>query len=229
MLTVLGLSDEVYITPCNGRPSRKWICQCDCGNIRHVRESNLLRKDGGATRACGCQKAKVTSETHYIHGDAKEGNWTRLYRTWVDIKTRCYNSNCKSYPRYGGRGIKMCDEWLHSYVAFKEWAEANGYNPELSANKNSIDRIDNDGDYCPENCRWVTKQQQACNRRSNLFLEYNGERKIVTEWAKIVGINWQTIAARVHSGWTDEEALTIPVKREIRNIKDRRKQDGTST
>lgn len=228
MLTVLGLSDQIYINPCNGQKDIKWICRCDCGNIKHVRQTNLLRKDSGSTKACGCQRNKAQLESHYKHGEAAKDNLSRLYRTWSDMKTRCYNPKCKCYPNYGGRGIRVCDEWIDDFIAFKTWAENNGYNANLNAKQNSIDRIDVNGDYCPENCRWITWKEQCYNRRTNLYLEYNGERKTVTEWAKIVGIKWQTIAARVHRGWTDEEALTIPVDRDVRKIKDRREEYGAS-
>ena len=130
-----------------------WLCRCDCGNVAVV-SGNRLKQ--GVTKSCGCYKREKTAETHYTHGYRK----TRLYRTYRNMLSRCYNKNVENYKRYGMRGIKVCAEWQDP-KAFFEWAVANGYRDDLS-----IDRIDVNGDYCPENCRWVTNAIQARNRRA---------------------------------------------------------------
>ena len=111
------------------------------------------------------------------------------------MKYRCNNPNCSSYADYGGRGIKVCDEW-QNYIPFSEWALANGYDDSLT-----IDRIDVDGNYEPSNCRWATKKEQQNNLRRTTFIEYNGEKKSISEWSEIFGISKQTIAYRIKAGW----------------------------
>ena len=122
------------------------------------------------------------------------------------MKARCVDSNSHKYHAYGGRGITICEEWLNSFEAFYDWAMANGYRDDLS-----IDRIDNDGNYCPENCRWATPKEQANNTRTNRLLEHNGEKRTVSEWADITGIAKKAIYRRLGRGWSVEKALTTPL------------------
>ncbi len=143
-------------------------------------------------------------ERHITHG----GRHTRLYSIWAHMKERCLNPNSISYKNYGGRGITVCDEWKQDFAAFRGWAYANGYSDELE-----IDRIDNDGDYCPENCRWATRKAQTYNRRSNRYLEHNGRKQTVMEWAHETGISHKTLYDRLKSGWPVDRALTEPVRR----------------
>jgi hypothetical protein len=125
------------------------------------------------------------------------------------MRLRCYDEKNIAYNRYGGRGITICDEWKNDVKAFYDWAIANGYKNSLT-----IDRIDNDGNYCPENCRWATFKEQASNRRSNILVTHNGKTQTMKEWANEVGIPYKVVWARVQKlGWSAERALTDPVKK----------------
>lgn len=130
---------------------------------------------------------------------------TRLYAIWCKMLARTRDPKNNRYSRYGGRGIKVCDEWL-DFATFAKWALSNGYNEFLS-----IDRIDNDGNYCPENCRWATPKEQARNTKSVKPITFNGETHSVPEWAEKIGIPKYTLHKRLRSGWSVERALTEPV------------------
>lgn len=205
MLTVLGVSKDVYIDPKRGSKYKKWDCLCDCGKIVSVRTDELKR---GRTRSCGCLQRKITIERNYVHGKSN----TRLYYVWQKIKKRCYNPNDKAYKDYGGRGITVCDEWCESFSAFEDWALNNGYDPALSGTQCSIDRINNNEGYTPENCRWVDYSEQSKNRRFCHYISFNGETHTLTDWAKIIGISRSALNNRIlYSNMTLEEALTIPL------------------
>lgn len=131
-----------------------------------------------------------------------------LHATWDRMKMRCYNPNYEHFNRYGGRGITVCEEWKNDFVKFYLWAIANGYKEGLT-----LDRIDNDGNYSPDNCRWATKQQQSNNRSSCVFVTHKGERKTITEWARIIGIKPSTLYARiVKYKWDTERAFSEKVR-----------------
>lgn len=165
-----------------------WRCKCDCGNETIVYSSNLTR---GVTRSCGCYKKERTKETNVIHGDTK----TRLYNIYLGMKNRCYNEREPAYHSYGGRGIKVCNEWLAKetgYITFKKWALENGYSDKLT-----IDRIDVNGNYEPSNCRWVDVYTQANNKRTNRYFIHDGKKKTMMEWSKELGISYSTIQYRL--------------------------------
>lgn len=199
-LTVLYRGeDKVYP---NGRKVVQWVCQCDCGNQTTVATTSLGQ---GLTQSCGClnDEKRKSSETKYKkHGHKKE----RIYETWHGMKQRCLNSNSDKYELYGGRGITICEEWKNDFQKFYDWAMANGYNDSLT-----IDRIDVDKGYCPENCRWTNAKIQQRNKRDNKLITFNGETHCLAEWAEITGINRSTISSRIDkSGWSVEDALTKP-------------------
>lgn len=135
---------------------RKWVCVCDCGNHKVIRMSDLR---SGKTKSCGClEKENLTKiSLKNAHGQTK----TRLHNIWIGMKNRCNNKNNQAYKYYGGRGISVCDEWNRSYQTFHIWAINNGYNKNLT-----IDRIDVDGNYQPNNCKWSTRKEQSRNRRN---------------------------------------------------------------
>jgi len=176
-----------------------WKCQCDCGN-EHIAISNNLRN--GDTKSCGCYRKE--NPNRITHNETR----TKLYRVWQNAKNRCCRLKDKSYKHYGGRGIQMCDEWRNDFVAFRDWAYLNGYQDGLE-----IDRIDNDSDYCPENCQWVTEKTQANNRRNNHPITFNGKTQNIVQWTEELGIGRSIIKNRIRLGWSIEDALTKPVRR----------------
>ena len=182
-----------------------WKCKCECGNEAIVSAGNLLN---GHSKSCGCLRAEWCKENRTKHGLEN----TRLYSIWLDMIYRCHNPENPNYKRYGERGILVCDEWKNDVRAFYNWAMQNGYSDDLT-----IDRIDNNGNYCPENCRWTTKKEQANNRRSNVFITRNGETKTMKQWSFETGIPYQVVWQRIQKlGWDTERALTEPARRKKR-------------
>jgi len=182
-----GRLTALYPEETNVRGRFKWICRCDCGKYTKANSSELK---SGTRFSCGCAR-----ETH---GMSK----TRLYIIWNDMKQRCNYPQLDCYKNYGGRGISYCDEW-EKFEPFAKWALANGYADDLT-----LDRIDNNGNYSPENCRWTTKEMQDRNKRTNRYITFNGETHTIGDWASMTGIDRTVIAKRLDKGMPVEEALT---------------------
>ncbi len=192
-LTVIGRGPDQP----RGRTHRvQWHCRCDCGNECVCASTNLVQ---GKSRSCGCLQID-TITTHNRTG-------TPEHRTWIAMKSRCYTKSNIGYPYYGGRGITVCDRWLHSFENFlSDMGERPG--PEYS-----LDRINPNGNYRPDNCRWATRETQDNNRRANRFLTWNGKTQTIAQWAKETGISKGTILNRLNWGWPIEDALSWPSER----------------
>ncbi len=135
----------------------------------------------------------------------------RLHGIWSHMIERCEKPTDNAYPRYGGRGITICREWRNDFQAFCKWAWENGYDPKLAPMDCTIDRIDNDGNYEPNNCRWISNREQARNRSDNRVLTFNGKTMVLTDWAKLLDMPKSTLRKRLDSGWSVEDALTKPI------------------
>lgn len=181
----------------------RWLCLCECGNSKVILGSHLKR---GKIRSCGCFQKEFLEKCRTKHGKRH----TKLYGIWAGIKRRCYNKNEKTYKHYGGRGIKMCDEWLNNFEEFYKWAMENGYSDKANKYQCTIDRINNNDDYKPSNCRWVDQKKQNSNKRTNRIFEYNNQKKCLTEWSEITGISKSTIYRRLNKGWNIEKILSTP-------------------
>ena len=174
-----------------------WGCRCECGNYTVV-EGNRLRS--GMTKSCGCLRINTIVAFNKKHGMASN----RLYNIWSHMKSRCLNKNDRAYRRYGGRGITVCEEW-QQFKPFMKWALENGYNDDLE-----IDRINNNGNYSPENCRFVTPKENSRNRRSNRLITIDGKTKTLAEWSEISGLDSSLIRFRVVNGWSEKQLLVSP-------------------
>lgn len=174
-----------------------WECKCDCGTLGFINQYSLTN---GHSLSCGCTSRERSAQKQTTHGKSK----TRIYRIWKGINKRCRNTKSSVYKFYGERGISVCDEWGKSFEPFYEWATANGYADNLS-----IDRIDVNGNYCPENCRWVDVETQHTNMRSNHHITIDGETHILRDWSKISKVPEPTIVRRLKCGWSEKDAVFI--------------------
>lgn len=174
-----------------------FLCECFCGEMF---EGNGVRIRNGKKKSCGCLRGKVGAERFYKHGKSN----TRLHRIWANMKARCSNPNNTAYDRYGGRGIKVFDDWMNSFQKFEEWALANGYADDLS-----IDRIDNNGNYEPNNCQWSDHYEQGRNKRNNALSFYKGEMRTRIEISEMTGLSYSTIRRREESGISFDKPLRV--------------------
>lgn len=190
-----------------------WECRCDCGKIKNVVSASLIN---GGTKSCGCLQKEyaITQCIKLLNSNIKHNMTnTRLYRIWDRMKQRCNNENIDCYNDYGGRGIKICQDWLNDFMNFYNWAIESGYQDNLT-----IDRKDNDGNYEPNNCRWITNQEQQYNKRNTILIEYKGSIKTILELSEITNLPYHIIFQRYYAG-DKEERLFRPINR-----KDQRKR-----
>lgn len=197
-LTVIKLHHKVRKNPSGYR--LYYLCKCNCGNFKIANIDNLV---SGYIQSCGCLRKECYFTNHRIHGMAN----SRLYKIWIGMKARCYNLKNKSYNNYGNRGITVCNEWKSDFMNFYNWAMNNGYNDDLT-----IDRIDVNGNYEPNNCRWVDRKVQANNTRTNHYITYNEETHTIAEWCRIVNISYPCFMHRIQRGWNIDRILNTPMR-----------------
>lgn len=198
-LTVIGVEEKAF-----GKVTG-WVVRCDCGNEKVVRASDVK---SGKIKSCGCLHNELAKKraTKFSHGTVE---YKRLYRVYNWMKRRCYDESTPRYQDYGGRGIRVCDEWMDKnsgFDRFAEWALNSGYSNDLT-----IDRIDVEGDYSPENCAWKTAKEQNANKRTTVYVEYHGERVRLLDLCKNAAVSYDTVHDRIFKrGWDVERAINQP-------------------
>ena len=211
---ILGKYKILYQDGLTDRNEKTYTVQCmKCGFIKHNQLYSILKRSAnGKTCRHNDNTLKLT----------KKATWysKRLRAIYTGMLCRCNNPKHHTYPNYGGRGIKVCDEW-HDFSKFKEWVIKTRPQEDYT-----VERIDVDGDYCPSNCTWIPLGEQARNRRTNVIIEYNGEKHILVEWCEILNLNYNLIHNRIHKlGWSFEQAISTPLDKSKRN-KVERKSNG---
>lgn len=182
----------------SGKRRVQWLCRCECGNTTSVAAPNLK---SGNSKSCGCHNLEV-ARSRATHRSGKSSE----YKSWNGLKDRCLNPKSRVFHRYGGRGITVCERWQNSFENFIA-----DMGPKPTA-KHSIDRIDNEKGYFPENCKWSNQTEQTRNTRRNRLLTLNGATRCMTEWSEITGLGIGTIWKRKKLGWSDARALTEPLR-----------------
>lgn len=197
-----AIAPEMKSRRLSGRPEIIVLCRCDCGTRKYVSKRVLVRNGAGKSRSCGCLKRELTRKRATKHGHARNEE-TRLYSIWSSMIQRCDNPNRKSYSDYGAKGIGVCKRWRESFELF---ARDMGEPP----NKATLERIDNNKSYSPDNCRWATRYEQSRNTSRNRFYSFNGKTQCMKDWAKDYGISYFTLRSRLDRGMDIESALTKP-------------------
>ncbi|KPV42001.1 hypothetical protein AN477_19725 [Alicyclobacillus ferrooxydans] len=185
-----------------GNSKRMWVCKCDCGRMKEKPLSGYQLKNLIITD-CGCIFRKHIGKGMRRHGQCN----TKLYKVWSSMKARCSNPTDKAYANYGGRGIHVNPMW-NTFEPFRDWAVCNGYREGLT-----LERVDNDGEYGPRNCKWIPKPEQTSNRRVCRRITYRGQTRILKDWAEELGIPYHVLQHRVYRGWSVSRAFETPVRR----------------
>ena len=199
----LTIIREVEPAGSSNKRVRRFLCRCDCGNEIICRLPNLK---SGTTKSCGCYRKFVSSNRRDCHHLQN----TRIYRIWCGMKRRCYNKHNEHFDRYGGRGIIVCDEWKTDFMNFYDWAMSNGYDDKLS-----IDRINNEGNYEPSNCRWANQKQQIVNSTATIKCSLGGNIVSLSDIADILGVSFKRIRRIVYmlnNGYDMSELLSLSKK-----------------
>jgi hypothetical protein len=195
---VFGKLTVVADAGTNNHRKKVWLCRCECGGETKATTGNLR---SGNSKSCGCDKRAALDRT--THGQSgQKGKRTRAYSSWSAMMTRCYNKNNEKYPRWGGRGITVCEKW-HKFEGFYEDM---GDPPEGF----SLERVDNNGNYCKENCVWASPMRQAQNTRTTKTITYQGKTLSLGGWDRELGFGKDTVASRIRQGWAEVDALTTP-------------------
>lgn len=198
----------------------RWRCICDCGRTTNPKGFNLYR---GITKSCGCLLADIASKKNLTHGHSVDGRPSRTYTSWLGMIARCRDPRHCRFQRYGGRGISICERWN----SFANFLADMGERP---SNKHSLDRINNDGNYEPGNCRWATASQQSRNRSTSRFVDFEGQSLSMADVAERYGITSSTIRKRLKRGWSIQDAITAPAdqhpKGRMKRVSDRLDKHG---
>lgn len=189
-----GMLTAVEFVGLDRHRKARWKCRCDCGSETVVEMSSLK---SGNTQSCGCLHRKRCAERLSTHGRSKSPE----YLSWIAMKARCGNPHHKDWKHYGGRGITVCIRWAES---FEQFLADMGTQP---AGKNTIERIDTNGNYCKENCRWASQKEQTRNKRNNRVLTHQGVTKTLAEWAEEIGVCQKRLSRRLRLGWSAQEVL----------------------
>ena len=192
--------------PISRNGQREWLCECNCDKHTKLRVSYVQLRTGN-TQSCGCIRIEKLIDWNHANRkyDPNCDSNSRLYGIWTNLKRRCLNPNLKEYKYYGGKGVKVCDEW-YEWELFKNWALSNGYKEDLT-----IDRIDVNGNYEPSNCRWVTMDVQANNKSNNKYIAYQGRTQSLADWCKELDLDYDRTKQRINAcNMTTEQAFELP-------------------
>ena len=186
--------------------ARFFLCKCDCGNEKMIR---MVQLTNGQTKSCGCFKLEFLTNFNYRHGLSR----TKIYHIWTSMKQRCFNEKSQSYHYYGECGITVCSQWK-DFQIFEKWAKENGYINGLSLERKNVNK-----GYNPSNCKWIPRNEQANNTRSNILLTFKGKTQNVAQWAKELGFKSGVIGKRLKLNWSVEKALTTSIQESFQRFK----------
>jgi hypothetical protein len=201
-LTVIGNAPN-YVSP-GGQRHSQWLCRCECGIEKILKGSDLR---SGAIKSCGCWNSEVTTRRNTTHGMAKRGQRNRAYEVWAGMRQRCTNPADQDWHSYGGRGIAVCERWQSCEAFYADMGEP--------PNGTSLDRVDVNGDYCPENCRWATAAEQARNKRGNVWIVHKGQRMVLQDAARMEGVSSAMVNSRRKAGWPQAMWFLPPGRRGV--------------